>query len=63
MQIFFSSLHALEQYTFSVDNIPQDDACQHCAAANQWVSHGYVYKQRSMAKREVVGKRLLCGKR
>lgn len=63
MQIFFSSLHALEQYTFSVDNIPQDDACQFCAAENQWVSHGYVYKQRSMMKREVVGKRLLCGKR
>lgn len=63
MRIFFSSIRALDQYTFSLETLSQDDSCQYCLKSNQWVSHGYVYKQRSITKREVVGKRILCGNR
>lgn len=63
MRRFFSSMTSLDHYTFSLDTAPRDDVCQHCLKSNQWVSHGYVYKQRSINTREVVGKRILCANR
>ena len=45
MQLFFSSLSELEHFTHRLKTLPKDNACEHCARNDQWVSHGYVYKQ------------------
>jgi len=63
MQVFFSSLSSLESYTRSLQTLPKDDACQQCLQNNQWVSHGYVYKQSSSHQKDVTGKRILCSSR
>lgn len=63
MQLFFSSLSELEHYTRSLQALPEDHACEYCDQKDHWVSHGYVYKQRSIQQREVVGKRILCSNR
>ena len=63
MQLFFSSLPELERYTHQLQSLPQDQACEHCDQNDHWVSHGYVYKQRSIHRRDVVGKRILCSNR
>lgn len=63
MQMFFSSLTELEHFTHSLATLSPDNACEHCSKNDQWVCHGYVYKQRSIDQREVVGKRLLCAQR
>lgn len=63
MQMFFSSLSELDQFTHRLQSLPQDNACRNCYKNDQWVSHGYVYKQRSIQQREIVGKRMLCGQR
>jgi len=59
MQRFFSSLCELDRFTHSLDSLTLDDRCQHCFQTDQWVSHGYLYKQSG----EVVGKRILCAQR
>lgn len=59
MQRYFFSLSELEQFTYSLDCLSPDNQCQHCSRNDQWVSHGYVYKQTG----EKIGKRLLCAKR
>lgn len=63
MQTFFSSIDAINQFTSSLKSLTDKDACSHCSKHNQWVAHGYVYKQRSISEREAVGKRILCGNR
>ena len=63
MQVFFSSLCELDSFTRRLKALPQSNACEYCKRNDQWVSHGYVYKQRSIDKKEVVGKRILCGRR
>lgn len=63
MQTFFPSINALNQFTSSLNSLNHKDACSYCCKHNQWVSHGYVYKQRSMSIREAVGKRILCANR
>lgn len=63
MQVFFSSMASLEHFTHSLGMITPDNACQHCSQNDQWVSHGYVYRQQTMAERHAVGKRILCSQR
>lgn len=63
MQIFFSSMASLEHFTHSLGMLTQDNACEHCSQNDQWVSHGFVYRQQTMARRDVVGKRILCSQR
>lgn len=60
MQIFFSSINALEHFTHALQSQP-DAICPHCAKPDQWVSHGYIYKVD--AKGKPVGKRILCANR
>lgn len=62
MQIFFSSLEALDRFSFSLNSF-SNNACQHCHAKDQWVSHGYVYKKNSRLKPDIVGKRIMCSNR
>lgn len=63
MQIFFSSLASLEYFTHSLQTLVPENTCRNCSKNNQWVSHGYVYKQRSIQQNMIVGKRILCSKR
>lgn len=62
MRIFFSTLPQLESFT-RLKTLPKGNACQHCRKNDQWISHGYVYKQHSSQHRVIVGKRMLCGRR
>jgi hypothetical protein len=61
MNLFFDSLDALQQYTSSLDH--HDLLCTCCSARRQFVSHGFVYKQRSSSLRDTVGKRIFCSNR
>ena len=63
MQIFFSSLQSLETFTRSLASLPVQEACGFCAQSRHWVSHGFLYKQRSSTQRDIVGKRILCSNR
>lgn len=59
MQKFFKDLHAIEQFTSTLKSQPSLQ-CQYCTKAEHFISHGYVYKQHSIASRETVGKRIVC---
>jgi hypothetical protein len=61
MQRFFDSLDSLQEFTSSLDY--QELMCTSCSARRQFVSHGFVYKQRSSLLRDTVGKRIFCSNR
>jgi len=60
MQLFFSTLSELESFTHSLNTLSKENACQFCQQNDQWVSHGFIYKQLSYRQRNIVGKRILC---
>jgi hypothetical protein len=59
MQIYYPDLPAIEQQTRQLTNQP----CRHCKQTQQLVSHGFIYKKRSKADPEAVGKRVFCSNR
>lgn len=59
MRIYFTSLQAIDHQTRQLEH----ELCRHCRAAHQLVSHGFVYKNRTGAKPEAVGKRVFCSNR
>ena len=61
--MFFSSLQTLEAYCHSLHSLPKEDSCQFCLQNDQWVSHGYVYKQCSLRGITLAGKRIICSAR
>lgn len=63
MQIFFNTIASLDRFSLSLDSRPQRSECKHCHQRCAWTSHGFVYKQRTIAEREPVGKRVLCSNR
>lgn len=63
MQRFFPDFESLDRFTLSLDCHPDTLQCPHCSSRAQLVSHGVVYKQRSIHQREAVGKRVLCSNR
>lgn len=63
MQVFFSSLAELESFTRRLQALPKEHACQHCPHNDQWVSHGYVYRQCPNHQSRIVGKRIVCCRR
>lgn len=62
MQLFFSSLHEIEQYTSWMDR-QYNLACHHCQQVGYLVAHGFVYHHVSSLKKDIVGKRFVCSKR
>jgi len=54
---------SIDRFSLTLDTHPRPPECQHCHQSCAWVSHGFVYKQRSIAVREPVGKRVLCSNR
>lgn len=63
MQRFFLDFHSLDQFTFSLRALGDQVSCPHCHQSSQLISHGRVYKQRSMTRRVIVGKRVFCSNR
>lgn len=63
MQRFFPDFESLERFTLSLDSLDQRQQCPHCSKSNQLISHGVIYRQRSMHEREAVGKRVFCSNR
>lgn len=59
MEKFFKDLNAIEQFTSTLKFQPSLQ-CQHCLKHGHFISHGFVYKQQSIACRETVGKRIVC---
>ncbi len=63
MQRFFKDFESIDQFTLSLDYHQDKLECVHCSKHDQFVSHGIVYKQRSIAIKEPVGKRIFCSNR
>ncbi len=63
MQRFFDDFDSIHQFTRSLDYHQDKLACAHCLKNDQWVSHGVVYKQRAIAVKAPVGKRIFCSNR
>ena len=63
MQRFFKDFESLNRFTLSLDCQADPLTCPHCMNPQQLVSHGVIYKQRSMHQREAVGKRVFCSNR
>ncbi len=62
MKRFFENFEAITQFTRSLDY--QDTLeCAFCFKSDQFVSHGIVYKQRSIAIEDPVGRRIFCSNR
>jgi hypothetical protein len=59
MQKFFKDLNAIEQFTSTLKSTPSLQ-CHFCSKHEHFISHGFVYKQHSIACKEAVGKRIVC---
>jgi len=59
MQKFFKDLHAIERFTSTLKSTPSLQ-CHYCSKREHFISHGFIYKQHSIAHREAVGKRIVC---
>ena len=62
MPSFFASLFDIEQHASFVKRRYSLE-CVHCKKIGHLIAHGFVYRQVSIAKRECVGKRLVCCRR
>jgi hypothetical protein len=63
MNIFFTTIALIDAFTLSLDCHTSTLQCQQCLKTGQFVSHGFIYKQRSLSVKEPVGKRILCSNR
>lgn len=63
MQKFFNTIESIDRFTFTLDYHQHSLTCDSCLSHGQFVSHGFVYKQRSQTLCEPVGKRILCSNR
>jgi hypothetical protein len=63
MQKFFKNYDSINQFSLSLEYHQNKLECIHCLKSDQFVSHGIIYKQRSSAFAEKVGKRLFCSNR
>tara|TARA_R110002072_G_scaffold303087_1_gene493076 strand:- start:2024 stop:2587 length:564 start_codon:yes stop_codon:yes gene_type:complete len=63
MTRFFDSFKSIQQFTSSLDFHLDQRECQFCFQPDQFVSHGIVYKQRTVKIKEPVGKRIFCSNR
>lgn len=63
MQRFFLDFESLDRFTFSLRCFDDKLQCPHCTQSHHLISHGVIYKQRSMTQRDAVGKRVFCSNR
>jgi len=60
---FFKDLASLDQFTMELDRHQDSLKCRQCTKNDQFVSHGYVYRQLSSTSKAKVGKRIFCSNR
>ncbi|MDQ7050594.1 MAG: hypothetical protein Q9M92_14110 [Enterobacterales bacterium] len=58
MKRFYPDFCTINAFTLSLDYHQNELECAHCSKHDQFVSHGIIYKQRSSAFAEKVGKRI-----
>ncbi len=63
MKRFYSDFDSIHAFTQSLNYHQNELECTHCLKSDQFVSHGIIYKQRSIVQAEKVGKRLFCSNR
>jgi hypothetical protein len=63
MKRFFKDFESIDKFSLSLDYHQNELTCAHCSKNDQFISHGIVYKQRSMLESDKVGKRLFCSNR
>jgi len=63
MQKYFNTIESVDSFTLSLDYHKNKLQCLHCNKSDQFVSHGFIYKQRSISLAEKVGKRIFCSNR
>ena len=63
MQKFYDNYESINQFTHRLDYHQNQLECTHCLKRDQFVSHGIIYKQRSIDVKEKVGKRIFCSNR
>ncbi len=63
MNSYFDDLPTLHLFTLSLDCQAEPMPCRHCSKSDQWVSHGYVYKNQHLGQTQIVGKRTFCSNR
>jgi hypothetical protein len=63
MRTFFDTLESLHRYTLELDYHQDELLCPNCSKNDQFVSHGFVYRQISSTQQVVVGKRIFCTNR
>lgn len=60
MDRFFATIHDIHQFTRALRWNQSSLDCQHCHKHDQWISHGFCYKQIFIDVRQIVGKRIVC---
>jgi hypothetical protein len=63
MALFFDNIDQLNQFTFSLEVNHGEIVCTNCNQSDQFVPHGFVYKNLNQGKIITVGKRLFCANR
>ena len=63
MKRFFETIDTLHRFTRELEYHQDKLQCLHCDKHDQFVSHGFVYKQRTSTQRARVGKRIYCSNR
>jgi len=63
MKRFYPDFESINAFTLSLDFHRNELECTHCSKHDQFVSHGFIYKQRSRSFAEKVGKRIFCSNR
>ncbi len=63
MQKYFNNIESVDSFSLALDYHKDNLECVHCKKNDQFVSHGFIYKQRSMKVSEPVGKRIICSNR
>lgn len=61
--LFFKNLDVLNQFILSLELNQGSVSCTKCHQHDQFVSHGFVYKQLNHGQSQIVGKRLFCANR
>jgi hypothetical protein len=63
MTRFFDSMDEIERFSMELRFQSSSLICKQCSSQQDFVSHGYVYRQLSMDNRIKVGKRVICSNR
>ena len=59
MELYYQDIHAIEQQTRQLSL----HRCLHCLSDQHLILHAYIYKKRTRAEPEAVGKRVFCSNR